>query len=333
MTLLSVVYVCVARQGALPAALKMLKEAASAAPTAPRVLAECGWIMFRAAAETSAADDVSNPDFDRRAAIAAAAGRARRLLERAVVLCCGGSESGVDVLVSRAPPDIAARLGVCRWRERTHASAAGVIFPPQPLRGPGSAHAALLAAAAAAPVHLGGGEKTSGGTIKADTHDWRAVSFAYLAEVCDASGETERGRKCRHTCLVLSPADPVAGPAAVHAAMENGDTSHAAAVCEAALAEEPRCVWAAARLAPLFFAGGRRADAARCMLVVLNAHPTRADVWVALGASYASLGKHAAAVKSYERAVDVVKHRGDGGGGDGGGGDGVLVAFASMQVR
>ena len=130
----------------------LLRRAAAEAPEAPRPLAELGWAMLRAGGD-------------------GAAGRARRALERAAELAAANSDaaatpdSDVDFAES-APPDVAARLGAARWEETRDAS-----------RGPGTAHRALLAAAAA-------------------EGPWRASAFARLARVYAASGDASRAEKC-----------------------------------------------------------------------------------------------------------------------------------------
>ena len=110
----------------------MLREAAALAPKAPRPLAELGWAMLKAGGEGCEV-------------------RARRVLERAATLAGGGGDD-VEDAAAAAPPDIAARLGIARFREAQAATGAG----PEPraaaaaaaAKGAGTAHAALLVAAA-----------------------------------------------------------------------------------------------------------------------------------------------------------------------------------------
>jgi hypothetical protein len=89
--------------------------------------------------------------------------RVRRVLERAATLAGGGGGGGGEGTASTtattptpadvvdasagAPPDIAARLGVARWRE-ARAGGEDTAAAAAAARGPGTAHAALLAAAA-----------------------------------------------------------------------------------------------------------------------------------------------------------------------------------------
>ena len=243
----------------------LLRRAAAEAPEAPRPLAELGWAMLRAGGD-------------------GAAGRARRALERAAELAAANSDaaatpdSDVDFAES-APPDVAARLGAARWEETRDAS-----------RGPGTAHRALLAAAAA-------------------EGPWRASAFARLARVYAASGDASRAEKCRARALSLDPSDPVAGPDACVAAAERGDASAAAATCRRALEASPRCLWAAVRIAPAAAAAGDFETAAATLRAVLRAQPRSAEAWEALGAAYDATHRHSAALKAYARALQLEEEK------------------------
>ena len=243
----------------------LLRRAAAEAPEAPRPLAELGWAMLRAGGD-------------------GAAGRARRALERAAELAAANSDaaatpdSDVDFAES-APPDVAARLGAARWEETRDAS-----------RGPGTAHRALLAAAAA-------------------EGPWRASAFARLARVYAASGDASRAEKCRARALSLDPSDPVAGPDACAAAAERGDASAAAATCRRALEASPRCLWAAVRIAPAAAAAGDFETAAATLRAVLRAQPRSAEAWEALGAAYDATHRHSAALKAYARALQLEEEK------------------------
>ena len=282
--------------------LTLLREAAALGPKAPRALAELGWAMLRAGGD-------------------GAETRARRVLERAAVLAGsggggggGGGEGTTDVDASvGAPPDIAARLGIARWREAraggedTTAAAAAAAA-----RGPGTPHAALLAAAAS-------------------EGPWRAAAFAHLGLVYAAGGDAQRADKCHARALSLDPAEPTAGPAACQAALladaadegergvrgGNDDDDSAirlpsaaaaaavSSICRKALEVSPRCLWAAVRLAPLAAGGGAHEEAAVALQAVLRASPSAAAAWEALGAAYDALNRHSAALKAYGRAQEM----------------------------
>ena len=245
-------------------ALTLLKSAASAfGPAAPRPLAELGWAMLKAGGE-------------------GAASRARRALERACELVAA---SEADDVAAGAPPDIAARLGIARWREAVEA---GDSSAPATARGPGSPRAALLVAAA-------------------EEGPWRASAFAHLALVYAASGDETRAAKCRARALLLDPADPTAGPAACDAAKD--DERETEQICAAALAASSRCAWAAVRLAPIAARRGDHEAAAAALRTTLRAAaadaPETAAAWEALGASYDAMDKHSAALKAYRAAIDL----------------------------
>jgi superkiller protein 3 len=245
-------------------ALTLLKSAASAfGPAAPRPLAELGWAMLKAGGE-------------------GAASRARRALERACELVAA---SEADDVAAGAPPDIAARLGIARWREAVEA---GDSSARATARGPGSPRAALLAAAA-------------------EEGPWRASAFAHLALVYAASGDETRAAKCRARALLLDPADPTAGPAACDAAKD--DERETEQICAAALAASSRCAWAAVRLAPIAARRGDHEAAAAALRTTLRAAaadaPETAAAWEALGASYDAMDKHSAALKAYRAATDL----------------------------
>ena len=270
-----------AASDARDARLALLKRAASAfGPAAPRPLAELGWAMLEAGGE-------------------GAASRARRALERACELVSrasdvdslnGQSQENVDVDVAAgAPPDFAARLGVARWRDAADGSRdAGERNARATARGPGSARAALLAAAA-------------------EEGPWRATAFAHLALVYAASGDEPRAAKCRARALALDPADPTAGPAACDVA--RADARETERVCERALAVSSRCSWAAVRLAPIAARRGDHEAAAAALRTTLRGGdadaPAAAAAWEALGASYDAMDKHSAALKAYRKAMDV----------------------------
>ena len=261
-----------AASDARDARLALLKRAASAfGPAAPRPLAELGWAMLEAGGE-------------------GAASRARRALERACELVSGTSpDANVDVAAG-APPDFAARLGVARWRDAADGSQelAGERNARATARGPGSARAALLAAAA-------------------EEGPWRATAFAHLALVYAASGDEPRAAKCRARALALDPADPTAGPAACDVA--HADARETERVCERALAASSRCAWAAVRLAPIAARRGDHETAAAALRTTLRGGgadaPAAAAAWEALGASYDAMDKHSAALKAYRKAMDV----------------------------
>ena len=272
-----------AASDARDARLALLKRAASAfGPAAPRPLAELGWAMLEAGGE-------------------GAASRARRALERACELVSRASDvdslngqsqekKNVDVDVAAgAPPDFAARLGVARWRDAADGSRdAGERNARATARGPGSARAALLAAAA-------------------EEGPWRATAFAHLALVYAASGDEPRAAKCRARALALDPADPTAGPAACDVA--RADARETERVCERALAVSSRCSWAAVRLAPIAARRGDHEAAAAALRTTLRGGdadaPAAAAAWEALGASYDAMDKHSAALKAYRKAMDV----------------------------
>ena len=271
-------------------AVPFLKEAVTLAPKAPRPLAELGWHMLRAGgigAET----------------------RAQRLLERAAQLAGSGDgeSTGDDVdLSAPPPPDIAARLGIARWRASCVVGGGEDKDPPAVVaRGPGSAHAALLVAAAS-------------------DGPWRAAAFSHLGLVYAAGGDTTRANKCHARALSLDPTEPTAGPAMCEAALEaaggDGDdaqrsaaTAAVFAMCRKALSVSPRCLWAAVRLSSLAAAAGDHKEAVGALQAVLRAASSSAAVWEALGAAYDALGRHSAALKAYARAQEVEKGQTGGG--------------------
>lgn len=254
-------------------ALSIFKSAASEfGSSAPRPLAELGWAMLKAGGE-------------------GAVSSARRALERAAELARKSpDEEGDADVATGAPPDIAARLGVARWREAHDAGDTDAMVA----RGPQSARAALLAAAAV-------------------DGSWRASAFAHLALVYAASGDDVRAAKCRDRALSLDPTDPVAGPAACDAALVSGDEKSTEreieTTCRAALEASSRCAWAAVRLAPIAAARGEHEEAAAALRTTLRAAgadaPGASAAWEALGSSYDAMDKHSAALKSYRKATDL----------------------------
>ena len=135
-----------------------LKKAASLAPNAPRPLAELGWAMLRNGGDGSGA-------------------RATRLLERAAELTATGEGS--------VPPDVEAKLGVARWTEAGDAGEAALQSCARG-RGPNTAHASLLAAAAV-------------------RGPFRSLAFAYLARMYDVSRRREPSGKVQGASVVLRP--------------------------------------------------------------------------------------------------------------------------------
>ena len=246
-----------------------LKKAASLAPNAPRPIAELGWAMLRAGGDGAAA-------------------RATRLLERAAELAA----------TPFVPPDIHAKLGIARWSEACDKNE-GDKDECASSRGPGTAHASLLAAAAADGPH-------------------RAGTFAYLARLYDTCGDVARGAKCRARALVLDPTDSTSGPDECARLDAAGDDAEVLRICGDALRVQPRCLWAAVRLAPASSRAGDHEGAVVVLQTVLRAVPDSSAAWEALGAAYDALSKHSAALKAYRRAVDIesdFKHKPDGGSG------------------
>lgn len=193
---------------------------------------------------------------------------------------CGSRPN--EVLPPTTPADASARLGIARWRSSVRAS-----------KGPGSAHEALLIGAAA-------------------DSPYRAAAFAHLGLSCAAAGDDARSRKCHIRALALDPSDPTSGPVVFADAMRGGDAESAAAVCRAALAVDSRCSWAANRLAPLCARAGDHEGAVGALQVVLRVSPSNITAWEALGASYNALGRHSAALKAFERAMELSDDAGEG---------------------
>ena len=192
---------------------------------------------------------------------------------RALEEACGASPG--EPLSADVPADACARLGVARWRADV-----------DPRKGPGSAHEALMLGAARASPY-------------------RAAAFAHLGLFLAAAGDSARARKCRARALALRPDDPTAGPIAFTDALADDNLPEAIAVCHRALSVDTSCAWAANRLASASLRVGDFEDAARALRVVLRASPDNAGAWEALGSSYASLGRHTAALKAFERASAV----------------------------
>jgi len=262
-------------------ALSIFKSSASEfGPSAPRALAELGWAILKQGG-------------------LGAASRARRALERAATLAAtlarkssspDEDDAPIDVATG-APPDIAARLGVARWREALDAGDNDAACA----RGPNSARAALLAAAAQDGPH-------------------RATAFAHLGLVYAASGDSPRAGKCFDRALFLDPTDAVAGPAKCDAALLGfgGDGDQSAervveTICAAALGASSRCVWAAVRFAPIAASRGDHEASAAALRTVLRAcgadTQAAAAAWEALGSSYDAMDKHSAALKAYRKAI------------------------------
>jgi len=238
-----------------------LKRAASLAPNAPRPLAELGWAMLR-----NGGDGVG--------------ARATRLLERAATLTAGS-----------VPPDVDARLGVARWTEAIEREAKGDVGEAKACalrRGPNTAHASLLAAAAV-------------------DGPFQPLAFAYLARMYDVAGDASRSKKCRARALSLDPADPIAGPD--ECAARGDDHAYVARTCRDALRAKPRCLWAAVRLAPAASRLGDHEAAVGALQTVLRSVPDSSAAWEALGAAYDALNRHSAALKAYGRAMDIERER------------------------
>lgn len=237
-------------------ALRILSTAAEAYPNAPRVRIELGWLIM-----------LTNPQ--RRE-------EALEILEAA----CGARPD--EVLAPTTPANASARLGIARWRSSI-----------RPLKGPGSAHEALLIGAAGDSLY-------------------RAAAFAHLGLSCSAAGDNARARKCHIRALALDPAEPTSGPVVFADALSGEDEEGAAAICRAALAVDSRCSWAANRLAPLCARAGDHEGAVGALQVVLRISPSNITAWEALGASYNALGRHSAALKAFERAMELSNDAGEG---------------------
>ena len=199
------------------------------------------------------------------------------ILERA----CGAVTD--EALSTSTPADACARLGIARWRAASAPAA----------KGPGSAHEALLIGAAGESAH-------------------RAAAFAHLGLVCSANGDEARARKCRTRALQLNPADPTAGPAAFADALSDGDDAHATSICRRALDIDSRCFWAANRLAPMCARANDHNGAVVALHAVLRVTPDNASAWEALGASYNALGRHSAALKAFDHALQLSDSAGEG---------------------
>ena len=117
---------------------------------------------------------------------------------------------------------------------------------------------------------------------------------------------------------MLDPTDSTAGPDECARLDAAGDDAEVLRICGDALRVQPRCLWAAVRLAPASSRAGDHEGAVVALQTVLRAVPDSSAAWEALGAAYDALSKHSAALKAYRRAVEIesnFKHKPDGGSG------------------
>ena len=139
---------------------------------------------------------------------------------------------------------------------------------------------------------------------------YQAAAFAHLG--LSAPPRRARARSVSARALALCPADPTSGPVAFANALNANDIREATKICREALDVDSRCAWAANRLAPMRARAGDHEGAARALQVVLRVSPRNAGAWEALGASYTVLGRHSAALKAFERALELSEDSGDG---------------------
>ena len=155
-------------------------------------------------------------------------------------------------------------------------------------RGPNTAHASLLAAAAV-------------------DGPFQPLAFAYLARMYDVADDKSRLLSAGQKALSLDPADPIAGPD--ECAARGDDHAYVARTCRDALRAKPRCLWAAVRLAPAASRLGDHEAAVGALQTVLRSVPDSSAAWEALGAAYDALNRHSAALKAYGRAMDIERER------------------------
>ncbi|WIA30388.1 hypothetical protein OEZ86_000474 [Tetradesmus obliquus] len=140
------------------------------------------------------------------------------------------------------------------------------------------------------------------GPQQAEAFEWLGHWYSQVAH------DELRARKCYQRALALNPTLEGAGNALCD--LLQASRGAQAASLEAKLLEEmllraPDAQWAHSRLARLQLQTGQYEQAVASFQSAIRSSPKSAELWEGLAASYQALGRHASALKSYSRALEL----------------------------
>ncbi|WIA10335.1 hypothetical protein OEZ85_010527 [Tetradesmus obliquus] len=140
------------------------------------------------------------------------------------------------------------------------------------------------------------------GPQQAEAFEWLGHWYSQVAH------DELRARKCYQRALALNPTLEGAGNALCD--LLQASRGAQAASLEAKLLEEmllraPDAQWARSRLARLQLQTGQYEQAVASFQSAIRSSPKSAELWEGLAASYQALGRHASALKSYSRALEL----------------------------
>eukprot|EP00892_Ulva_mutabilis_P012850 jgi/Ulvmu1/9938/UM058_0021.1 len=134
----------------------------------------------------------------------------------------------------------------------------------------------------------------------------QAAAFTFLGHYFrDARAEEMKARKCYRRALELDAQQAAAGVALCDLLHESNCEDLVHGVCCEILAACPAAEWAQRRLGLHHLWMERPREAIKELQAALRMDGEVAEAWEALGAAYERIGRLTAALKAYERAVDI----------------------------
>ncbi|KAF5462290.1 hypothetical protein F2P56_018311 [Juglans regia] len=142
--------------------------------------------------------------------------------------------------------------------------------------------------------------------ISAKLNPQNAAAFRFLGHYyAHFSVDAKRALKCYQRAVSLNPDDSHSGESLCDLLDNEGKESLEVSVCRDASEKSPKAFWAFRRLGYVQLHQNKWSEAVLCLQYAIRGYPTSADLWQALGLAYQRLGRFTAAIKSYERAIEL----------------------------
>ncbi|KAK9103609.1 hypothetical protein Sjap_020863 [Stephania japonica] len=148
--------------------------------------------------------------------------------------------------------------------------------------------------------------------ISAKLDPANGAAFRYLGHLYLCNGgdaQIQRASKCYQRAVTICPDDFEAGEALCDLFEDQGKMSLELALCRECSNKSPKAFWAFRRLGFLLVHQKKWSEAVHPLQHAIRGYPTCADLWETLGLAYQRLGMFTAAIKSYERAIELEDSR------------------------
>jgi superkiller protein 3 len=134
----------------------------------------------------------------------------------------------------------------------------------------------------------------------------QAAAFAFLGHFFRTVKQEEmKARKCYRRALEIDPRQASAGRSLCDLLHASNSENLVGGVCEEILSGAATAEWARRRLGVHHLWLGRPREAITALQAALRMAGDEAETWEALGAAYENIGRLVAALKAYERSVEL----------------------------